>query len=866
MRRILHATVVCLVALPGAGVAQPDWPIPQDAERQARRHEEMLAWNRKTLGEAYEKVGKKNPKWDELARKCLDAASRWCSHYIESRATLLDVHNRVQPAIGLGCDDPLILYLYARSSHGPFDPGRAELARRYAVAAVALEQSEYPAIRRFTALYKAGQYQAMVPRKDAEAERFLLASLRVLAESATHDEPSRDLEDTWYTAVTTVQGTLAILKKNSLVAFQQIDAELAKTPQLEWLRLAAKGDFYIHYAWEARGSGFADTVGPEAQQKFEARLKIARQALGQAWLVKPGDWHIANSMLTVVKGLTSRRDEMEKWFYRAMLADGDNQKACWAKLDWLDPKWYGTDEEMVAFGRACRDTKNVRSGITILLGDAHYRAMTRRDTKTGQLQYMRQDDVWNDIYSVYSEYFQLYPSDFRERTRFAVFACWAGRYEISQRQFLLLGDNIQAGWGCSEKDIREIRDFVARESTQSPFGRPKFAAAEATSAPPKSRPQTPRVKPSADRSAEFSTQKFRYNLPGPDWSWGEKPTPETLLLASNKRGLSVTVMVHKHPQSMTWDEQSAATFERGFLQAAGHQVKKRGGRLTTFQGLQCLQIEAIFDDRRTTVSRILQANGFFYTITVAGDKQPVERNPDFERIMSGFQFTEPPVTTWDDTKAPLNADFITPLLLGVFGCLAVPAAVGICGMIILIRHKRRVAPAEFDVSQLRQPLVSPTQHTPEYARAPDALDAGSSPREELDTPERRAAEAARKSAQAAYRRGMKDLGWGLIIYAALQFCGAPLILTVLQKPFAAVVVGGMAVLHLALGVLALLEFAWVNSAVCIWASVLLALNLIGVMFLNNNPAGALGGCFGFIIAGTMLYFSIKNVGALQKAR
>ena len=59
---------------------------------------------------------------------------------------------------------------------------------------------------------------------------------------------------------------------------------------------------------------------------------------------------------------------MELWFDRAMKADGDDRYACLTKLDWLDPKWHGTAEEMLAFGRACRDTKNWRTGITLLVG------------------------------------------------------------------------------------------------------------------------------------------------------------------------------------------------------------------------------------------------------------------------------------------------------------------------------------------------------------------------------------------------------------------------------------------------------------------------------------------------------------------
>ena len=43
-------------------------------------------------------------------------------------------------------------------------------------------------------------------------------------------------------------------------------------------------------------------------------------------------------------------------------------------MDWLDPKWHGSVEEMLAFGRACAATKNWQADITLVAVDAHGRA------------------------------------------------------------------------------------------------------------------------------------------------------------------------------------------------------------------------------------------------------------------------------------------------------------------------------------------------------------------------------------------------------------------------------------------------------------------------------------------------------------
>jgi hypothetical protein len=47
--------------------------------------------------------------------------------------------------------------------------------------------------------------------------------------------------------------------------------------------------------------------------------------------------------------------------------------ACRAKQLWLEPKWHGSPEDMLAFGQASRDTRNWQAGITLLLPQTHHR-------------------------------------------------------------------------------------------------------------------------------------------------------------------------------------------------------------------------------------------------------------------------------------------------------------------------------------------------------------------------------------------------------------------------------------------------------------------------------------------------------------
>jgi hypothetical protein len=141
-----------------------------------------------------------------------------------------------------------------------------------------------------------------------------------------------------------------------------------------------------------------------------------------------------------------------------------------AKLDWLDPKWHGSREEMVAFGRSCRETRNWRMGITLLAADAHYRVMQHLPTEAAKAEYMRIPTVWDDIHTVYTEYLKHYALDYRARSEYAVYCYWCGQYALSHRQFLVVGENLRWSEAFPEAMMKRIRAYAA-QAAQPPAGK-----------------------------------------------------------------------------------------------------------------------------------------------------------------------------------------------------------------------------------------------------------------------------------------------------------------------------------------------------------------------------------------------------------
>jgi len=459
-----------LVAAPTLAVAA-DKPIPQDPARMGQRSKNWLAWNRLTLGDAYEKVGKRDPKWDKPAREACDLAARGYSLQSDPLVTFDDIFQAARRAVDAGCDDPLILYLYAQSSMIPNFPGDDEFFRRAQRAADALMVSSYSPFRKASALLKATQLrmrQADQPPTPEQA-RTIAAGLDgifdLLAQSVKVDPRGEFWEARWYDSLESVLTASQRLSTDAKATYDQFDAKLAKIPGIEAMRLTLKGSFFTDWAWIARTVKFAPLVTEKQFDLFHERLIEARRAIEAAYQLNPNQPKMAQLMLQIQVGIGTDddRDTMELWFERAMEQDPNDRTACLIKLDWLEPKWHGdpSGNEMLAFGKACAATKNWQNGIILLSADSilrHYAAMP----KATRNQYLFQAENWTAIQTVHDEYLKHYPDDFGALTKYAFLAYWAGRVDVAHTLFERIGENITPWTESCTVDIEHIREVRAR--------------------------------------------------------------------------------------------------------------------------------------------------------------------------------------------------------------------------------------------------------------------------------------------------------------------------------------------------------------------------------------------------------------------
>jgi len=306
MRQLLLALLAGLPFAAPAAAAEGGPPIPQDAAWEKKLYDESLAWNRRSLAGAYDRVGKIDPRWDGPAREALEVAARFFGRQVP-RPRVEEIYGPARRAVDAGCDDPLTLYLFARSSYKPNYPGEEELERRFVKAAAALERSAYPPIRRITALKQAAparaQRKGASPEGRKEAVRLLDAALALLPQSLKEDERNYETENLQFELPMAAVAALREMDGDYQAAFDHVDALLGRAPELKAIRLQTRGDFLIRYAWAARGNGFANAVTEDGWRKFRERLTEARRVLNECWGLKPNDHRTATLMLSVEKGI-----------------------------------------------------------------------------------------------------------------------------------------------------------------------------------------------------------------------------------------------------------------------------------------------------------------------------------------------------------------------------------------------------------------------------------------------------------------------------------------------------------------------------------------------------------------------------------
>jgi tetratricopeptide (TPR) repeat protein len=379
-----------------------------------------LDWELKITVKAYQKAGFTDPAWDKPAKRALTEFARMSSAVIPQDKPWEEfirepwaqiVRTNCDAAIKAGCDDPMVNYLSIRYSTIQTNSQR-DIAEAYCRAALDMEKSSYPDMDKFFAALRAihqttfayGYTNANAMETVKEISRSFGKNLIGILKDKT--TPPEDV----YEACAEGLDEFGRNSDDYRQVYSTIEPLLFTNWPNESTSWLLKGRAYNEMAWTARGGGYVSTVTEEGEKIFETDLAIAENALTNAWKLNPKDARIADKMISVELGQGQGRDQMELWFDRAMKIDPDDLDACNAKLIYIEPKWHGSVQDMLDFGRECLQNTNWGGRVPIILVNVHDEIYNLYIDESEQTNYWKRPEVWHDVKASYDRFFELNPN------------------------------------------------------------------------------------------------------------------------------------------------------------------------------------------------------------------------------------------------------------------------------------------------------------------------------------------------------------------------------------------------------------------------------------------------------------------------
>jgi hypothetical protein len=254
-------------------------------------------------------------------------------------------------------DDPLLLLLAARAchdEHSDWRESRAQLERL-------LQSPELTTAERALAL-RVQIPQLMIQGAEYRYVRGELVDLMIRATSDGTYLPDE--------AAVFVRHQIAVLRlvevtmPSYLTRWQEA---IASSSWDVWVKETLIGYGDVELAWLERSDDWASEVKDSQWEGFSRYLKSAREHLEKAWNSRPDRPEAASLMIRVSMGQSDVPNELRLWLDRAVSAQFDYHWAYCAYIWAVRPRWGGSHEEMLAFGRACAETGRFDTGVPMQL-------------------------------------------------------------------------------------------------------------------------------------------------------------------------------------------------------------------------------------------------------------------------------------------------------------------------------------------------------------------------------------------------------------------------------------------------------------------------------------------------------------------
>jgi hypothetical protein len=433
-----------------------------DPVKQAR-----LDWNYKTTVDAYQKSGFTSRKWNAPAERAL-------AEFACSRAVVLEtnepwaeiISTNVAAAVAAGCNDPMVNYLFVKFALAQTNSPKTS-TDAFCKTADGMQQSPYPAVRKFYVSLRAEQQYTYAygygSNVDFTRPRQLIMDARDNLVASLNDKamPPEEVYEACSELLYQWPGDMTSLKNS----WEQIEKPLFTNWPNESISWLLKGEAYNIVAANARGSGYANTVTEEGWKGFSENLAVAENSLKRAWELNPKDARIAVTMIWIVNDQGQSRDQMELWFNRAMENNTNDYEACQAKLNYIEPKWHGSTEAMLEFGRECVTNQAWGGNIPLILLDAHKSIQRQYVDDSEKSDYWKQPEVWADVKMAFDRFFELNPKSTGWHHDYALYAYKSEQWDKLNELIPKLGPinyNFFGGTNEFEKMVQLAKEHASK--------------------------------------------------------------------------------------------------------------------------------------------------------------------------------------------------------------------------------------------------------------------------------------------------------------------------------------------------------------------------------------------------------------------
>ena len=327
-------------------------PIPQDPKAFLEKdyQREMRAWAERSLLKAAQERWKTAPWAEEATALVKEAYKQYELEYADATQCLKALAPRFKALLDQGADDPLLCFLGALALY--------DERLNWRDAKEALKKAR----ARSHELNAAGHCQLLTFAMEqpgctgSESEELFNEAIR----SVTDGSYGEDEVNVMIRQQMDLLEAVTPKDPNDVTRWQQAIADSAWP---EWAKLTLEGAGEVKLAWMKRSSSWAREVNDDQWRGFAEHLKRGRDVLAKANRLRPDRPEAATKMITVCLGESVHLSELRAWFDRAVSAQFDYLPAYKALLWAYRPRWLGSHELMLAFGKACAETRRFETAV-----------------------------------------------------------------------------------------------------------------------------------------------------------------------------------------------------------------------------------------------------------------------------------------------------------------------------------------------------------------------------------------------------------------------------------------------------------------------------------------------------------------------